>query len=96
MSLIKLLVLYSFQQTLNLSENSLTGELPPSFGYMTELRVLNLQKNSLNGVLPPAIASFQFLTAVMLGDNRGFIYDNAFLALSTNGVYVDLPWTATE
>ncbi|KAH1120796.1 hypothetical protein J1N35_003956 [Gossypium stocksii] len=41
-----------------ISENKLTGEIPPSVCNLTSLRILDLSKNYLEGIIPPCVGNF--------------------------------------
>ncbi|XP_040930892.1 receptor-like protein 6 [Gossypium hirsutum] len=41
-----------------ISENKLTGEIPPSVCNLTSLRILDLSKNYLEGIIPPCLGNF--------------------------------------
>ena len=54
---------------LNLSENSLIGEIPPELGNLTSLRVLNLNLNGLQGEIPPELGNLGNLQSLGLFGN---------------------------
>ncbi|MBA0788891.1 hypothetical protein Gotri_026243 [Gossypium trilobum] len=41
-----------------ISENKLTGEIPPSVCNLTSLSILDLSKNYLKGIIPPCVGNF--------------------------------------
>ncbi len=53
-----------------LSDNNLTGNLPASFGDMTELSFIALTNNNLSGPLPASFANLTKLTALYLFNNQ--------------------------
>lgn len=55
---------------LDLSENELTGELPPQFGGLASLKELNLSGNQLEGEIPETIGSLTALEELYLNDNQ--------------------------
>ena len=66
---------YSVESTdsLNISsleENELTGTIPSTIGYLTNLRYLNLEDNELTGVIPASIGNLTNLTYLNLMDNK--------------------------
>ena len=54
---------------LNLSNNGLTGPIPPELGNLTSLRKLNLSSNGLTGPIPPELGNLTRLTTLNLGNN---------------------------
>ena len=64
-------VVYSVENTteLGLSENQLTGEIPPEIGNLTNLTYLNLGLNQLTGI-PPEIWNMTNLEMLRLGSNQ--------------------------
>ncbi|GAA0157889.1 transmembrane signal receptor [Lithospermum erythrorhizon] len=78
-------------QTLSLSGNSFSGEIPPTMGNLKELLQLNLAKNSLTGSFPSTLANLKSLQALDVGYNSlsGLIPD--FLGVGLlNLTYLDL------
>lgn len=75
----ELLVLpsYLLLESLDLSHNFLTGNLPSDIGNMGRLKLLNLAKNSLSGELPNEISKLSDLEYLDLSSNnfRGEIPD---------------------
>uniref|UniRef100_A0A7N0RCF3 non-specific serine/threonine protein kinase n=1 Tax=Kalanchoe fedtschenkoi TaxID=63787 RepID=A0A7N0RCF3_KALFE len=59
-------------QLADISENRLTGPLPPSVGSLSELTKLILRKNQLSGRIPPEILSCSKLQLLDLGENDLF------------------------
>ena len=55
---------------MSLSENRLTGEVPPELGNLTSLKELYLRKNNLTGQLPSELSKLSTFTYVDLSDNR--------------------------
>ena len=64
-------VVYSVEDTdsLNLSDNQITGEIPPEIGNLTNLTHLYLHSNSLTGSIPPEIGNLTNLTDLSLSFN---------------------------
>ena len=60
---------------LYLSENRLSGEIPPDLGNLTSLRVLYLSTNGLSGEIPPDLGNLTSLRALdlTLNDLQGEI-----------------------
>jgi Leucine-rich repeat (LRR) protein len=63
---------YSIENTteLDLSNNYLTGEIPPEIGNLTNLTELNLYNNQLTGSIPPEIGNLTNLTELYLYYNQ--------------------------
>jgi len=63
---------YNIQNTtsLNLSQNGLTGEIPPQIGNLINLTYLNLYANQLTGEIPPEIGNLINLTHLDLQMNQ--------------------------
>ena len=63
-------VVYSVENTteLDLSDNDLSGSIPPEIGNLTNLTYLNLCRNNLTGVIPDEICN--------QGDNSPIFTDN--------------------
>ncbi|KAI3524379.1 hypothetical protein L1887_03033 [Cichorium endivia] len=57
-------------ETLNLSENKLSGEIPTSLGRLTALRELNLRWNELKGTIPEALGNLTSLRELYLDMNK--------------------------
>ena len=55
---------------LGLSNNNLTGRIPPELGKLTALEVLHLHTNQLSGRIPPEIGQLTSLTTLHLYDNQ--------------------------
>ncbi|KAJ4968423.1 hypothetical protein NE237_015124 [Protea cynaroides] len=56
-------------QTLDLSNNKLTGDIPAEIGLFSNLRYLNLSWNNLHSRLPPQLGQFQNMTVIDLRNN---------------------------
>jgi hypothetical protein len=54
---------------LDLSNNKISGILPPEVGLLFNLSVLDLSYNQLTGSIPPQIGKFQFLQYMRMSDN---------------------------
>jgi len=54
---------------LELYDNQLTGQLPTTFQYMTDLEMLNLDGNSLWGPLPTELGALTNLDILNLSNN---------------------------
>ena len=63
---------YSIENTteLVLSNNGLTGSIPPEIGNLTNLTYLGLWNNQLTGSIPPEIGNLSNLTGLLLYDNQ--------------------------
>ncbi len=55
---------------LYLSENELSGTIPPELGYLTKLEELDLAKNQLRRMIPPELGSLSKLTLLHLYSNQ--------------------------
>ncbi|XP_068643317.1 probable inactive receptor kinase At5g10020 isoform X2 [Aristolochia californica] len=73
---------------LDLSSNSLTGNLPPEIGNMERLKLLNLGKNHLSGTIPSELSKLSFLESLDLSSSsfRGEIPDRLSPNLKTFNV----------
>ncbi|XP_078168275.1 uncharacterized protein LOC144562846 [Carex rostrata] len=60
----------SLLQTLDLSENSISGEIPASIGSLESLSMLNLSHNKISGEIPASIGSMLVLTSLDLSSNK--------------------------
>ncbi|KAL3747767.1 hypothetical protein ACJRO7_016557 [Eucalyptus globulus] len=54
---------------MDLSQNNLTGVLPPEFGYFSELRALNLSHNHLTGLVPHTFSNLKNIESLDLSYN---------------------------
>ena len=61
--------LVSLQDSLDLSYNSLGGEIPTSLGRLTSLVNLNLSHNNLSGSIPVSLGSMVSLSDINLSHN---------------------------
>ncbi|PKA62886.1 Serine/threonine-protein kinase BRI1-like 1 [Apostasia shenzhenica] len=98
---------YSYQSNgsmiyLDLSYNSLVGEIPAVFGSMEFLQVLNLGHNSLAGKIPDSFGSLKMIGVLDLSNNHltgaipGSLGDNSFLSdldVSNNNLSGPIPAT---
>jgi hypothetical protein len=57
-------------QTLDMSDNQITGSIPSSIGDLKNLNYLKLNNNSLSGVLPDSLAAINGLALVDLSFNN--------------------------
>ena len=82
------------------SNPTLSGELPPSFGYIASLRVLSLSQNSLQGKIPRQIGGLACLEQLDLSYNNftgqipkeiGGLKSITVLDLSRNNIEGNLP-----
>lgn len=55
---------------LYLSENELSGTIPPELGYLTKLEELDLSKNQLRRTIPPELGNLSKLTLLFLYSNQ--------------------------
>lgn len=55
---------------LYLSENEMSGTIPPELGYLTKLEELDLAKNQLRGTIPPELGNLPKLTLLYLYSNQ--------------------------
>ncbi len=56
--------------TLDLSNNNLTGSIPPQVGGLAALQVLDLSNNDLTGSIPPQVGDLTALIHLDLSDNK--------------------------
>ncbi|PKA59458.1 putative inactive receptor kinase [Apostasia shenzhenica] len=61
---------YNHLETLDISNNSLSGSLPPEISSMSSLKILNLRKNILSGELPSEISKLSGLEVLDLSFNH--------------------------
>ncbi|KAE8706933.1 putative inactive receptor kinase [Hibiscus syriacus] len=82
----ELLVMSTYPQmeSLDLSDNSLTGGLPSEIGNIARLKMLNLAGNELSGQLPSELSKLSDLESLDLSRNnfKGKIPDNLSTSLS--------------
>ena len=57
-------------ETLSLSNNRLTGEIPPEIGNLINLKSLKLENNQLTGSIPPEIGNLTNLETLSLSNNQ--------------------------
>lgn len=57
-------------EVLDLSFNSLTGNIPTEIGLLTNLKIMGLRQNSLDGPIPTEIGLLTQLTSVGLDENQ--------------------------
>ena len=85
---------------LNLAENSLSGELPPGLGNLTNLRELLLDDNRLRGSIPAELGNLNKLTRLELDNNRltgeippslGNLINLTWLGIADNGLTGEIP-----
>lgn len=55
---------------LSLSENNLSGSIPPELGKLTKLEWLDLADNRLQGPIPPELGNLTNLESLFLSNNR--------------------------
>ena len=55
---------------LNSISSTLSSEIPPEIGNLTNLRYLNLHSNQMTGEIPPVIGNLTNLTYLSLSDNK--------------------------
>ncbi|KAK6924144.1 Leucine rich repeat 4 [Dillenia turbinata] len=83
----EMLILPTFPQmeSLDLSSNSLTGNLSSDIGHMVKLRLLNLAKNDLSGNIPKELSNLSSLEYLDLSKNNfyGAIPDKLPLSLKS-------------
>ncbi|KAM7475886.1 hypothetical protein LguiB_023129 [Lonicera macranthoides] len=60
----------NYMSGLDLSLNNLTGEIPPEFGMLREIRALNLSHNKLTGPIPKAFSNLTQIESLDLSFNR--------------------------
>lgn len=82
------------------THNSLTGQIPSSFGLLVELSILYLSINHLSGKIPPVIGNCGSLAKLELRDNQlegeipselGMLRDLKELHLYTNHLTGEIP-----
>ena len=54
---------------MNLSENNLTGTIPPELGDLANLTLLTLEENGLSGTIPPELGNLANLETLNLAEN---------------------------
>ncbi|QCD91082.1 receptor-like protein 53 [Vigna unguiculata] len=59
-----------FLQTLDLSKNHFSAQIPDSFSNLTRLRRLSLSSNSFSGEIPPSLATLPTLEELYLDNNN--------------------------
>ena len=88
--------------SLLLSDNRLTGEIPPELGDLLQLRELDLARNALRGEIPSALGNLRNLISMRLSGNRltgkippelGNLADLMDLSLTHNALTGDIPST---
>ncbi|GKV22226.1 hypothetical protein SLEP1_g32108 [Rubroshorea leprosula] len=57
-------------QLLNLSNNILDGQIPPTLGYLTNLEVLDLSQNKFKGRIPTQLTQLNFLEVFNVSHNH--------------------------
>lgn len=57
---------------LDLSNNTLSGEIPPSLGNCTGIRLLDLSRNALSGQMPASFGFMQSIKFLHLNENQLF------------------------
>ncbi|CAI0399804.1 unnamed protein product [Linum tenue] len=57
-------------QSLNLSDNSLTGDIPRDIGSMRSLESIDLSLNQISGEIPPSMSGMTFLSFLNFSSNR--------------------------
>ena len=62
--------LEALQDVLDLSFNSLSGEIPPQLGSLKNLANFNLSHNNLNGSIPTSLTNMMSLTSINLSNNN--------------------------
>ena len=55
--------------SLSLSGNTLSGEIPASFGDLTSLKELNMENNELSGDFPTALSGMTSIKSILLAGN---------------------------
>jgi hypothetical protein len=75
---------------LDLSSNNLMGQIPPSIGNLSSLRLLNLSRNHLEGKIPASLGEISTLEQLDLANNylSGEIPQN--LSILTMLAYLDV------
>ncbi len=85
---------------LNLSNNNLTGRIPPELGALSKLQHLWLPANGLTGSIPPELGSLANLTNIYLAQNRltgpippelGSLSELSWLVLRKNDLTGSIP-----
>ncbi len=89
-----------FVTELRLTDNNLSGTLPPELGNLTHLRQLDLEDNQLTGPIPPELGDLPELRRLVLGDNQltgsippglGSLSRLTMLDLGANGLSGTIP-----
>ena len=85
---------------LTLSENELSGAIPPELGNLRNLEWLDLSENELSGTIPPELGNLRNLRGLALGGNSlsgvippelGNLINLTGLALWSNGLSGSIP-----
>ncbi|XP_021776226.1 probable leucine-rich repeat receptor-like protein kinase At1g35710 [Chenopodium quinoa] len=86
--------------SLKISDNNITGKIPPELGLATKLQYLDLSSNQLVGVIPKELGNLKSLFNLTLSDNKligsipnelGNLLDLASLDLGGNGLNGTIP-----
>ncbi|KAK4487036.1 hypothetical protein RD792_006351 [Penstemon davidsonii] len=87
-------------ETLSLSFNELTGNIPGEIWNLSSLQLVYLGRNSFTGTIPPSIGNMSSLTFLYLGDNNlqgkipiemGLLSNLTFLNLEMNELNGEMP-----
>ncbi|CAH8261491.1 unnamed protein product, partial [Arabidopsis lyrata] len=54
----------------NLSDNTFTGNIPPSLANITKLEILDLSRNNLSGEIPQGLGNLSFLSYINFSHNH--------------------------
>ncbi|GMN68190.1 hypothetical protein TIFTF001_037246 [Ficus carica] len=77
-------------KVLNLKENSLTGKIPISIGFLTQMVILRLSNNHLIGKLPSSLKNYTSLKVLDIGENSLSGQIPAWIGKSSNLVVLSL------
>ena len=91
---------FGYLRELDLSNNEVTGSIPPEFGNLTQLNNLNLSENKISGSIPSELGNLSGLTNLDLSENNisgtippevGNLSNLTNLDLGSNNISGDIP-----
>lgn len=66
----EIIFIFGNLKELDLSNNEISGSIPPEIGNLTNLTILNLSNNNISGSIPPEVGKLENLTNLDLGNNN--------------------------